>query len=296
MVNMKLSIIFPSTEIGTDPGAIREWAQGAEGLGYHQMQLFEHVLGANPASYPGLRGYDINTPFREPFVFLGFMAAITRRIQLATGILVLPQRQTALVAKQAAEVDLLTGGRLVLGVGVGSNPFEYEALGENFHNRGARIEEQVAVLRALWTKEAVTFEGKWHHIKDLGMRPLPVQRPIPIWMGGGQDDRVLRRIGRMADGWIPGAAPAEQSQPQLKIIRDARREAGRDPATIALAPRVMAPKQSGPEQWHAFAEGWRREGAQYMVLNTMRCGFTKVEQHLELGRQFRDALKGLVTA
>ena len=292
---MKLSIIFPSTEIGNDTGAIREWAQGVEGLGYHQVQFFEHVLGANPASYPGLRGYDMHSAFHEPFVILGFMAAITRRIELAPGILVLPQRQTALVAKQAAEVDILTGGRLILGIGVGNNEFEYEALGENFHNRGARVEEQVQVLRELWTKESVTFHGKWHHIKDVGINPLPLQRPIPIWMGGGQDERVLKRIGRMADGWIPGGAPAEQMRGQLKTIRAAATEAGRNPSQITLAPRVMSPKQTGPEQWRLFAEGWQREGAQYVVINTMRCGFTKVEQHLELGRQFKDALKGLVS-
>ena len=292
---MKLSLIFPSTEIGTDPAAIQEWARGTEELGYAQVQFFEHVVGGNRATYPDLRGYDSTTAFHEPFVLLGYLAAFTKQLELVTGILILPQRQTVLVAKQAATVDVLTGGRLKLGVAVGSNPIEYEALGENFHNRGRRIEEQVEVLRALWSQETITFHGKWHHITDAGINPMPLQRPIPIWMGGGQAESVLKRVGRMADGWIPGGMPASETRPLVETIWEAARVAGRDPQAIALAPRVMAPKQSTPEGWRAFAEGWRELGAQCVVLNTMRCGFTSVEEHLELAREFKEALEGIAS-
>ncbi len=292
---MKLSLIFPQTEIGNDPIAIRDWAQGAEGLGYDQAQLFEHVLGGNPATYPDLRGYTHQTPFHEPFVLMGYLASITERIELATGIVILPQRQTVLVAKQAAEVDVLSGGRLRLGVAVGRNALEFEGLGENFHNRGRRIEEQVEVMRALWTNETVTFHGRWHHITDAGINLLPIQRPIPIWMGGGANDAVLKRIGRMADGWIPGGTTASETKAQVETIWEAARSAGRDPGQIMLLPRVMAPKQSDPDQWRAFAEDWRELGTQYVVLNTMRCGFTRPEQHLELAEQFKEALQGVVT-
>ena len=157
---MKLGVIFPQTEIGADPAAVRDYAQAAEQLGYDHLAPFEHVLGGNPESDPEVSGrYTHRDMFQEPFALLGYLAAVTHRIELATDVLVLPQRQTALVAKQAAEVDALSGGRLRLGVGIGWNTLEYEALGERFNNRGRRIEEQVAVLRALWTQELVTFEG-----------------------------------------------------------------------------------------------------------------------------------------
>jgi probable F420-dependent oxidoreductase len=290
---MKLSLIFPSTEIGNDPVAIRDWAQGVEGLGYDQIQLFEHVIGGNPASYPDLGAYTSQTPFHEPFVLLGYLAAVTRRVELVTGILILPQRQTVLVAKQAAEADVLTNGRLRLGVGVGRIALEYEALGENFHNRGRRVEEQIEVLRALWTNETVNFHGRWHHITDAGINPLPLQRPIPIWMGGGATDGVLKRIGRLADGWIPGGTSASETKSQIATIWEAATEAGRDPRRIALTPRVMAPQQGNPYQWRSFAQGWQQLGAEYVVLNTMRCGFTKPEQHLALAEQFKEALQGI---
>ena len=290
---MKLSIIFPSTEIGNDPEAIRDWAQGVEDLGFDQIQLFEHVVGANPATYPNLRMYTSQTPFHEPFVLMGYMAAVTKRVELVTGILILPQRQTTLVAKQAAEVDVLSNGRLRLGIGVGRGEFEYEALRENFHNRGRRVEEQIEVLRALWTNETVTFHGRWHDLSDVGINPLPLQRPIPIWMGG-QAERVLERIGRIGDGWIPGGQSADETRPQVETIRAAAVGAGRDPNEIVLMPRVMAPSKSSPEQWLAFADGWNGLGAQYIVLNTMGCGFTRPQQHLELADEFKEALLGLV--
>ena len=218
---MKLGAVFPQTEIGADPGAVKAFAQAAESLGYDYVLAYDHVLGADTANRPDWRGgYRLEHAFHEPFVLFSYLAGVTERIGLATGVVILPQRQTALVAKQAAALDVLSGGRLRLGVGIGWNAVEYEALGQDFHNRGRRYEEQIAVLRLLWTQESVAFQGRWHSVPEAGINPLPVQRPIPIWMGGasgmGDDDRVLRRIARLADGWIlnqraDGAAPRRRS-------------------------------------------------------------------------------------
>jgi probable F420-dependent oxidoreductase len=199
---MRIGIVFPQYEIGTDPAAIRDFAQAAEGIGYHHLLASEHVLGASTAARPDWRrpygdthrAYTDEDQFHEPLVLFGFLAGLTRRIELVTGILILPQRQTALVAKQAAEIDVLSGGRLRLGVGLGWNAVEYEALGMDFRTKARRIEEQIALLRALWTQPVVDFAGEWDRIPAAGINPLPVQRPIPIWLGGGTDtveDKVL---------------------------------------------------------------------------------------------------------
>src|SRR5512137_2052178 len=199
---MQIGLVFPQTEIGNDPAAIRDYAQTAEGLGFSHLLAYEHVLGANPQRPGGWSGpYTYQTPFHEVFVLFGYLAALTQRLELVSGILILPQRQTVLAAKQAASLDVLSGGRLRLGVGLGWNEVEYAALNENFHNRGRRIEEQVALLRRLWTEPLVTFNGEWHTIPDAGLNPLPVQQPIPVWFGGSAE-AALERIARLADGWI----------------------------------------------------------------------------------------------
>src|SRR5947207_13234197 len=207
---MRIGVVFPQTEIGDDPIAIRDYAQAAEQLGYQHLLIYDHVLGASIANRPDWRGpYTSDTLFHEPFVLFGYLAGLTKRIELVTGVIVLPQRQTALVAKQAAEIDVLSGGRLRLGIGVGWNEVEYEALGQDFHTRGRRSVEQIAVLRALLTQEVVDFHGHWHHITHAGLNPQPVQRPIPIWFGVGSSqnpyppEAVLRRVARLADGWSP---------------------------------------------------------------------------------------------
>src|SRR3712207_5049701 len=200
---MRLGAIFPQLESGADPVAIRDYAQAVEGMGYDHILIYDHVLGADTASRPNWRGpYTAQSLFHEPFVLYGYFAAVTERVELVTDVIILPQRQTALVAKQAAEIDVLSGGRLRLGVGIGWNEVEYEALGESFRNRGARSEEQIEVLRLLWTQEVVDFQGRWHTITAAGINPLPVRRPIPLWIGGTAEP-VLRRIGRLGDGWFP---------------------------------------------------------------------------------------------
>lgn len=293
---MKLGVVFPQTEIGTDPHTIRDFAQAVEGMGFHHLLVYDHVLGADTAGRPGWLGYDRHDAFHEPFVLFGYLAAWTTRLELVTGIVILPQRQTALVAKQAAQVDVLSGGRLRLGIGLGWNSVEYEALGMAFHNRGARIAEQIAVLRALWTEEVVTFRGRWHTITEAGLKPMPVQRPIPIWIGGAAD-AVFRRVAKMADGWIYGGGlpnPFVRPQPRsprdlVERLRRAVQAAGRDPATVGIEGR-MPIDRGGPDEWRQRADEWRNLGATHLCVVTMRAGFGTPDEHLEALRRFREAV------
>ena len=231
---MQLGVVFPQTELGADPVVIRDYAQAVEDLGYHHLVAYEHVIGAHPDRLTrGWRLYTHEDQFHEPLVLFAYLAAVTRRLEFVTGILILPMRQTALVAKQAAELDVLSGGRLRLGVGIGRNHVEYEVMNASFHDRGRRSAEQVQVLRALWTQELVTFEGQWHTISNAGINPLPVQRPIPIWFGGGADP-VLRRIARLGDGWFPQFQPGQDAEESVARLHRYARAAGRDPAEIGI--------------------------------------------------------------
>lgn len=288
---MKLGAIFPQLEIGADPGAVREYALALEDMGYNHVGIYDHVLGADTGHYKEWRGpYTSKSLFHEPMVLYGYLAAITKRLELTTEIIILPQRQTVLLAKQAAEVDVLSGGRLRLGVGIGWNPVEYEGLGQDFHARGRRSEEQVRLLRELWTKEVVTFEGKWDKVTAAGLNPLPVQRPIPIWFGGGEEP-VLKRIGRLADGWFPQGQPdSPEVQGRLQRMRAYAREAGRDPASIGIEGRAGAANAT-PEDWNKAAAAWRKLGATHFCLNTMGAGFKILAQHLDALRRFKEAVK-----
>jgi probable F420-dependent oxidoreductase len=226
--------------------------------------------------------------FHEPFVLFGYLAAFTRRLELVTGVIILGQRQTALVAKQAAEVDVLTGGRLRLGIGIGWNHVEYEALGTNFHDRGRRSEEQLAVLRALWTQEVVDFKGHWHQITQAGLNPLPVQRPIPLWLGG-RAEAVIKRVGRLADGWFPQFPPDQAGEDTLNRMRRYAQEAGRDPAAIGIEGRINFGAGT-PDTWAQEAEAWQKVGATHLSVNTMRAGLGSPEAHIKAIRQFKEAV------
>ncbi|MPZ75095.1 MAG: TIGR03619 family F420-dependent LLM class oxidoreductase [Deltaproteobacteria bacterium] len=289
---MRIGVVFPQTEIGSDPAAIRDFVQTAEQLGYRHILAYDHVLGANPASRPGWRPpYTHQSAFHEPLVLFGYLAALTTTIELVTGILILPQRQTALVAKQAAALDLLSGGRLRLGIGIGWNRVEYEALNETFANRGRRSEEQIAVLRMLWTNELVTFEGRWHKITDAGINPLPTQRPIPIWFGGG-DDRVLRRLASVGDGWFPQLPPDEKCRAAIEKIAAYAREAGRNPKAIGIEGRITINQESA-QTWHQQIRAWKELGATHLSVNTMKAGFATAAAHIEAIRRFHEATKEL---
>ena len=286
---MQLGAIFPQTEIGADPIAVRDFAQAAEAMGYEHLLVFDHVLGADPSKRESWdRPYSHSDMFHEPFVLFGYLAGVTDKIQMTTGVLILGQRQTALVAKQAAEVDVLTGGRLRLGIGIGWNHVEYEALGEDFSNRGRRSVEQIRLLRALWTEEVISFDGRYHQVSHAGINPLPVQRPIPIWFGGGAD-RVMRRIGRLADGWFPQFQPDSQGQEQLAKMREYAKAAGRDPGDIGIEGRVSIASGS-PDDWAKSAAAWDEMGASHLSVNTMRAGLSGPDQHIEAIRRFKDAV------
>lgn len=293
---MQIGIVFPQIEIGPDPIVVRDYAQAAEAMGFEYLLAFDHVLGANSRTRNWTGPYDHDSLFHEPFVLFGFLAGQTTTLGFTTGIVILPQRQTALVAKQAAAVDVLSGGRLRLGIGIGWNEVEYEALGEDFHNRGKRSEEQVEVLRALWTQDVVTYKGKWHSIPDAGLNPLPVQRPIPI-LFGGMADPVLRRAARLGDGWLPqfggfeadGKTVNAAGRDYIGKMRGYITEADRDPDAFQIDGRVTLGDRK-PEECAAEVEAWRELGATHVSLNTMRAGLSTPDAHIDAMRRFKEAL------
>ncbi len=287
---MKFGAVFPQTEIGADPVAIRDYVQAVEDLGYDYLLTYEHILGADPAAYADGRRftYTYRDMFHEPFVLFGYLAALTRRLEFVTGILILPQRNTALVAKQAAEVDILTAGQLRLGIGVGWNQAEMEGVGYDFGTRGRRIEEQIVVLRELWTKPLVTFSGRYHTIRSLGINPLPVQRPIPLWFGGSARP-VLRRMARFGDGWIPSGLTPEQGQPLVEQLHRHLAAEGRDPTAFGIDVRISLAQQPR-NTWEAYLSGWQALGATHICLNTMKAGFNTVQQHIQALHQFKSEM------
>jgi probable F420-dependent oxidoreductase len=277
---MRIGAVFPQTEIGADVGAIRAYGEAVKELGYAHVLAYDHVLGADPDVHQGWRGpYNLHTTFHEPFVLFGYLAALTT-VELVTGIIILPQRQTALVAKQAAEVDLLTGGRFRLGVGVGWNAVEYEALGKDFTDRGRRYEEQIELLRRLWTESSVTHHGTYEQVTGAGLAPLPVQRPIPLWIGG-QSPAAYRRIGRLADGWFPQVPPGPRLDAARAILDQAATDAGRDPADLGMEGRVSW-GEGGIEKLLDHIGRWQAAGASHVTVNTMGSRLGSVDGHLEV--------------
>lgn len=289
---MRLGVVFPQTEIGADPGGVRAFAEGVAELGFDHLLAYDHVLGADRERHQHLVGpYRAEHMFHEIMVLFGYVAAIAPRLELVTGVIIAPQRQTALLAKQAAEIDVLTGGRFRCGLGIGWNDVEYEALGMDFSNRGRRFEEQIELLRRLWTEPVFDFRGRWHTVTAAGLNPLPVQRPIPIWIGGSAE-RALRRTALVADGYFP-QRPLEGGWPAtLERIHGWMREAGRDPSSLGIDQRISI-ADGGPADWRAAAEEWRDLGATHVTLVTMGAGLETPDAHLERLREGRLALEGL---
>jgi probable F420-dependent oxidoreductase len=277
--SVQVGVVFPQTELGGDVGAVRAYGQGVEALGFSHLLAYDHVLGADPAVHAPWHGpYDLATTFHEPFVMFGYLAGVTTAIELVTGIIILPQRQTALVAKQAAEVDLLAGGRFRLGVGLGWNAVEYEALGQRFDKRGRRLSEQVGLLRRLWTEASVTHAGEFDTITGAGLAPAPVQRPIPVWIGGSSD-AAYRRIGRLADGWFPQLRPGDDLDRAVGLIAEAAGHVGRDPGKLGMEGRVRW-DPSDPARFARQLDKWRHAGATHVSIDTMAVGLGGVEDHL----------------
>ena len=285
---MRLNAFFPTRDIGTDPAKIRDWAQAAEDLGYAYIEVPDHVFGATARNGWTPR-YNEKDPFHETFVTLGFLAAVTTRIRLSSGVLIAPQRQTGVIAKQAAEADLLSGGRLRLGIGVGWNHVEYESLGIDWKTRGARQAEQVEVLRRLWSEDLVSFSGRFHNLNEVSIVPPPVQRPIPIWFGGSSD-AVVTRAARLGDGWMPIIEPDAQAEEKLGALREQLRSFGRDPAKFGIEGWLRM-HDGDPQRWAAAADGWRRLGADIVMLYPMY-RIPRFDDQIETLRRFKEVASG----
>ncbi len=282
---MQFGVVYPQTEYSNDPSAIKDYAQAAEELGYTHVLAYDHVLGANPDRPGGWNGpYTYRTSFQEPLMLFSFMAGVTQKLGFLPGIIILPQRQTALVAKQAATLDVLCQGRLRFGVGLGWNEVEYEALNENFKNRGKRLEEQLRLLRLLWTEPLVNFRGEWHTIPDAGINPLPIQRPIPIWFGG-HAEQMLRRAARLGEGWLPNFRYPADALPVIDKLRRYLQEAGRENSDFGIEARI--PYGEGVKtDWETLIIDWQAVGATYISINTMGLGFDTPDAHIRAIRNF----------
>ena len=286
---MNIGVVYPQIEYSSDPSAIRDYAQMAEGLGFSHILAYDHVLGANPQRPEGWKGpYTYQNPFQEPLTMFSFMAGLTEKINFTTGVVILPQRQTALFAKQAATLDVLSSGRLRVGVGTGWNQVEYTALNEDFHNRGLRSEEQVEVLRLLWTQPLVTFQGRWHTILDAGINPLPLQQPIPIWFGG-HAEAVLQRAARLGNGWMPNYRRPAEAQPSIERLSAYVEQAGRPAGALGLEARLHY-ETGSPGSWIERFQEWQAAGASHITFNTMDSGFTTPQEHLAAIRAFAQAV------
>jgi probable F420-dependent oxidoreductase len=285
---MQLNAMFPTRDIGTDPAKIRDWAQAAEDLGYAYIEVPDHVFGAT-ARDGWTPLYNEKDPFHETFVTLGFLAAVTKRIRLSSGVLIAPQRQTGVIAKQAAQADLLSGGRLRLGIGVGWNHVEYEALAQDWKTRGARQAEQVEVLRRLWSEDLVTFNGRFHALQEVNIVPPPIQRPIPIWLGGSSDAVVIR-AARLGDGWMPILPPDDKAEQKLVLLREEMKKRGRDPARFGIEGWLRM-HEPDPQRWAAAADGWRKLGADMAMLYPMY-RIPSFEDQVETLRRFKEVASG----
>jgi probable F420-dependent oxidoreductase len=279
---MKLGVILPQSEIGLDSGALRAFAQAVEDLGYQYLVAFDSLCTENP--------------WHEPLLFYAFLAGWTQTLELTTGVIVAPSRQTLLLAKQAASLDVLSDGRLRLGLGVGWNRTEFEAMNADFAARGPHIEEQIDVLRALWTQPMVSFQGKWHHLREVHMPPLPRQRPIPIWLGGWAE-AVLQRVGRLGDGWMPVYVdlrdPAKQEELRGKVarLRDYTRAAGRPTEAVGIdAQSGVRLLWGGEETWAALAAAWRSLGATHLSVDTIGAGLTSLDAHIDALRRIKEVV------
>jgi probable F420-dependent oxidoreductase len=279
-MKMKIGVVFPQIEFLPDAAAVKDYAQTVEQLGFSHVIAYDHIVGANPDRPGGWTGpYTFKDPFLEPFVLFSFMAGFTQKLGFLSGIIILPQRQTVLAAKQAATLDVLSSGRLRMGVGLGWNTVEYEALGQDFHSRGKRLEEQVSFMRELWTKPLVTFEGRWDRITDAGLNPLPIQRPIPVWFGGTAEP-ALKRAARLGDGWLPNTRKPEDARPMLEIIHQELDKRGRSIQDFGIEARLsFADGDMG--KLAAQIKGWEELGAGFISINTMGCSFSVPRMHLE---------------
>lgn len=286
---MKFGISFPQKDIGNDPLAIRDFVQAAEEMGYARMTFVDHVLGAPVVEEDEptwTEGYTIESCFHEPMTLLAYLAGLTKAIRLVTANIILPQRQAVLVAKQAAEIDLLSGGRLTLGIGLGWNEVEYQALGMDFTNRGKRVAEQIDVMRRLWSEDTVNYEGEWHRFDHAGLNPRPIQQPIPIWFGAVADP-AIRRAARLGDGLLvfPHFGGLDEARAKIDLFLECAASTGRDPSTLGVDATIYAGDR-GPEEWARATEDWTSIGATDITFRTTDSGFTSIVDHLAAMERF----------
>jgi probable F420-dependent oxidoreductase len=286
-MTVKLGAFFPTRDISADQSKIRDWTQAAEEIGYDYIEVSDHVLGADRDKLPKFEGpYDVDDSFHETFCTLSFMAAITTKLELVSGVLILPQRQTALVAKQAAQVDILSNGRLRLGVGVGWNPVEYHALNQNWKTRGKRQSEQVDLLKKLWTERSVNYQGEFDQVMHAGINPLPIQRPIPIWFGGGAD-AVLSRAARLGDGWIPLGNPGSKTSLMIEKLNGFLEKENRPLEGFGIEAWIRYGDGS-PDTWASTAKRWLELGASHLTFYTSGQGAGSVTEQIEAMRKFKE--------
>ena len=289
-MSIQIGAFFPTNDLPADHVVIRDWAQAAEAIGFDFVVVSDRVLGADWSALPDMDGpYDVDDSFHEIFVTMAYIAAVTERVGLASGVLILPQRQTALVAKQAAQLDIVSGGRLRLGIGVGFSPIEYEGLGQDWRVRGRRQAEQIELMNLLWTNRKVTFEGEFDRVRHAGIKPLPIQQPIPIWFGG-EAEPVLRRAAKYGQGWLPRFRPDEQLERPLERLHTYLQAEEREPSTFGLEGWVIS-NIGGPDQWQTEAERWVTVGATHVTFYTSGLGIGAVEQQIEAMNQFYDAVR-----
>ena len=287
---MKLGVSFPQTEIGTDPLIIKDFIQAAEDLGYDFITFVDHVLGEEAprgASFAGK--YTREYMFHEVMVLMGYAAAVTTKIGLGTAVMILPQRQAVLVAKQAAEVDLLSGGRMRLGVGLGWNKVEYDGLGMPFANRAKRLSEQIDVMRELWSNRVIEYRGDFHSFDSAGINPEPIQRPIPVWIGAMKEVAV-RRAAQIGDGWFmfPRQDPSDEAHEMISIFRQAAAEAGREPDVLGVNATVFANQGSGADEWRSVMEKWENMGANEFTFRTAESDLPDLESHMRAIRKMAE--------
>jgi probable F420-dependent oxidoreductase len=290
---MQIGVVFPQYEVGADLGGVRAYAEAAQDLGYEHLVTADHVLGADPAGYPGWdRPYRHDTVIHEPMVLFGYLAALCPKLGFMPNVIILPQRQAVLVAKQAAELDLMTGGKFRLGVGIGWNQVEFEGLGMEFKNRARRFEEQVDLMRKLWCETSMSYQGQYHTITNAAICPLPVQRPIPIWVGANAE-AAIKRATRIADGYMPlGFIPGTNSWDEtVEKVHGWLREYGREPSSFGIEARISAGTGT-PDDWRATYETWKRLGASHISVGTSNGGLRGADEHIQRLREVRAVLDG----
>lgn len=285
---MEIGAVFPHNEIGTDPGAIKAYAQGLEGLGISHVLIYDHVLGADPDRPGGFKGpYDKRVAFHEPFTTFAFIAAVTERLEMISTVLILPQRQTVLVAKQAAEVAVLSNNRFRLGVGTGWNEIEYEGLNIPFKHRGKRQAEQVDLLRKLWAEDSLTYAGEYHTVSQASINPRPSEM-IPIWFGGSAP-ALIKRCARLGDGWIPLMGANDAAKACIDQLKAERTAAGLSWEGFGIQAQAQY-KDGTPERWHSHASKWRDLGATHLAIATHNAGKTDVDGHLKRVVEYQSAI------